>query len=159
VSSSNSFIALWSNPAWSAKRKSQDIVPSTQRPTSRNRRHTTRWFKRLESANTLLERFVNTHVYTIYVYMYVQARSQTSNGAFVTTLDSRRAPTCIPCLYRTTNCLRNENIVPVNKWLHCAERAVLFVITNRSLRTAWSLGTQVHAIERERERERAVCFG
>lgn len=29
-----------------------------------NRRHTTRRFKRLESANTLLERFVNTHVHT-----------------------------------------------------------------------------------------------
>ncbi|KYN28848.1 hypothetical protein ALC57_01811 [Trachymyrmex cornetzi] len=44
-----------------------------------------------------------------------RARSQTSNGAFVTTLDPRRAPTCTPCLYRATNCLRNENIVPVNK--------------------------------------------
>ncbi|KYN42761.1 hypothetical protein ALC56_02563 [Trachymyrmex septentrionalis] len=44
-----------------------------------------------------------------------EARSQTSNGAFVTTLDPHRAPTCTPCLYRATNCLRNENIVPVNK--------------------------------------------
>ncbi|KYQ60692.1 hypothetical protein ALC60_00317 [Trachymyrmex zeteki] len=44
-----------------------------------------------------------------------RARSQMSNDAFVTTLDPRRAPTCTPCLYRATNCLRNENIVPVNK--------------------------------------------
>lgn len=157
VSSSDSFITLWSNPARSAKRKSRDIAA-----TSWNRRHTTRWFKRLESANTLLERFVNTHVYTICVYMYIKARSQTSSGAFVTTLDPHRAPTCTPCLYRATNCLRNENIVPVNKWLHCAGRAVLFVITNRSLRGAWPLETQAHAIKRGggRERERrAVCFG
>jgi len=94
----------------------------------------------------------------ISIYVYVQARSQTSSGAFVTTLDPCRAPTCTPCLYRATNCLRNENIVPVNKWLHCAGRAVLFVITNRSLHVAWPLGTQAHARGRERKKERETCL-
>jgi hypothetical protein len=32
-------------------------------------------------------------------------------------LDPWRAP--VPALYRATNCLRNENIVPVNSGLHC----------------------------------------
>lgn len=39
-----------------------------------------------------------------------------------------------PGLYRATNCLRNENIVPVNRRLHCAKRrSAFFVTTNHSL--------------------------
>lgn len=53
--------------------------------------------------------YVHTHMY-IHIGTFT-----TSSGAFVTTLDPRRAPTCTPGLYRATNCLRNENIVPVNK--------------------------------------------
>lgn len=55
----------------------------------------------------------DTHT-RIYIYVYIGTFG-TNSDAFVTTLDSRRAPTCTPSLYRATNCLRNENIVPVNK--------------------------------------------
>jgi len=128
--------------------------------TSRNRRHTTRWFKRLESANTLLERFVNTHVYTICVYIYI------CTGVF--TNEQRRVRynvRFLPSTHLYTVSLSSHELFAEWKYCPCKQvttlcRARSSLRYNKSLpprRLApWNASTRKRERERERQREREL---